>query len=264
MNNQVFQVQRYFRYLITSKTRYNIHSPFVFDLIQKVFRDTHQYSDYQSLEVVKAQLLKRTSMIETVDFGTGAGKKKYATKVFPLGKLVKLRSQRKTQLELLYRLTQHFKPKTLLEFGTAAGISGSYLKMGYPSSKMVTMEGCAGLAEVAESVFEELKMTDINVCVGNFDVILPSALSKFKQLDFVFFDGNHRKEPTLNYFNQCLSLVHEFSVFIFDDIHWSPGMEEAWEEIKKHKSVTLTLDLFWFGIVFFKKGIEKQDFIIRY
>jgi len=236
----------------------------VFDFVNKVLRDRTTYADYALLDDIKAKLIARNDLIETVDFGAGAGNKKYATKILRLGSLVKLRSQRKKQLELLYRLTKYFKPTSILEFGTAAGVSASYLKRGYPEASLLSMEGCASVAAIAEEVFTELKLKDVEVKVGNFDSILPSLLRQLDTLDFVFFDGNHRKEPTLNYFQQCLALVNENSVFIFDDIHWSPGMESAWKEIKKDPAVSLTIDLFWFGLVFFRKGIEKQNFIIRY
>jgi len=259
-----YQIQKYLHYVLVSKTRYTIHSPFVFDFVNKVLRDKTNYDDYTILDQMKSKLLARNDLIETVDFGAGAGKKKYATKILRLGNLVKIRSQRKKQLQLLYRLTRYFQPHTMLEFGTAAGVSASYMKKGNPSAFLHTMEGCAGVAAIAEEVFGELQMNDVQITVGNFDTVLPSVLSKLKTLDFVFFDGNHRKEPTLDYFEQCLSLAHEQSLFVFDDIHWSSGMESAWREIKKHPRVTLTIDLFWFGLVFFRKGIEKQNFIIRY
>ncbi|MFA5417851.1 MAG: class I SAM-dependent methyltransferase [Bacteroidales bacterium] len=263
MNQLLLQINSYLRYLLSAKTRYTIHSPFVYNLVNDVLRDTTRHKDFSTLEAVRKKLLSNTNLVETVDMGAGAGKKKYTTAVFPVGKLVKLRSQRKTQIEMLYRLVKYLKPNTILEFGTAAGVSGSYLKMAWPASKMITMEGCSGLAAVAESVFSDLNLSDIQVSVGDFDAILPSVLQQVDRLDFVFFDGNHRKEPTLNYFNQCLPLANESSVFIFDDIHWSPGMEAAWAEIKKHKEVSITIDLFWCGMVFFRKGIEKQNFIIR-
>ncbi len=79
-----------------------------------------------------------------------------------------------------------------------------------------------------------------------------------------FFDGNHRKEPTLRYFEQCIHFSNENSIFVFDDIHWSKGMESAWEYIKNDRRVSITIDLFWFGIIFFVEGVEKQDFVIRY
>jgi hypothetical protein len=40
-------------------------------------------------------------------------------------------------------------------------------------------------------------------------------------------------------------------------------MKEAWEIIKVHPQVTVTVDLFWIGLVYFKKGQVKEDFLIR-
>ena len=109
-----------------------------------------------------------------------------------------------------------------------------------------------------------MKRSNIEIIVGEFDESLPKALSKFKQLDLVFFDGNHQKIPTLSYFKKCLNLATENSIFIFDDIHWSREMESAWEEIKENASVTLSIDLFQLGLVFFRKGIVKQHFTLQY
>ena len=87
-------------------------------------------------------------------------------------------------------------------------------------------------------------------------------LKEHNQLDFVFFDGNHKKKPTLSYFKQCLEVAHEDSIFIFDDIYWSTEMTEAWQEIKKHPKVTLSIDCFEMGIVFFKKEQAKEHFTV--
>jgi hypothetical protein len=52
---------------------------------------------------------------------------------------------------------------------------------------------------------------------------------------------------------------------VFDDIHWSEGMERAWEEIKRDPAVTLTIDIFFVGLVFFRKmQLIPQHFTIRY
>jgi predicted O-methyltransferase YrrM len=83
-------------------------------------------------------------------------------------------------------------------------------------------------------------------------------------LDLVFFDGNHRYQPTMNYFNLCLKKANENSVFVFDDIYWSNEMTKAWEEIKNHKDVTVTIDLFSVGLVFFRTQQAKQHFILKF
>ncbi len=255
---------RYLKYRATAKSRFKTHSPFVFDLINHVFRNKEYYNDFAILDNYFDELKQKESAIETTDFGAGAGENDYKVYLKPLGKIVKERSHTKPRLHLLYNLMKYFRPETMLEFGTAAGVSSMYLKKGLPESRMVTMEGCPGLCAVARENFERMKLENITVSNGNFDVILPEVLKSFDKLDFVFFDGNHRKEPTLNYFNQCMEKAHENTLFVFDDIHWSKGMETAWNTIKADNRVSLTIDIFWFGMVFFKKGVVKQDFIIKY
>jgi len=255
---------RYLKYRLTAKTRYVVHSQFVYDFINNVLRDNEQYIQYDILWKHRNKLAASTDPIETVDFGVGSGKKAYSTKILSLGKIVRLRSHKENELMLLYRLVKFYQPDNVLEFGTAAGISTSYIKSGNKASHMVSMEGCANLASRADESFSELGLENIEIAVGNFDTGLHSVLKKFTTLDFVFFDGNHRKEPTLRYFDECVQLSNENSIFVFDDIHWSQGMESAWETIKKDSRVSITIDLFWFGIVFFRKGIEKQNFILSY
>ena len=257
-------IYRYIIYWFKSRTRYRIHSQFVFDFTNNILRDREEYGDYSVLWKHRNELAESTDPIETVDFGIGAGKKAYSTRMLSLGKIVRLRSHNESRLKLLYRMTRYYKPKNILEFGTAAGISASYIKKGNQESSMTTLEGCANLAARANEYFEELGLRNIEIAVGNFDVTLDEVLKKFSDLDFVFFDGNHRKEPTLRYFQKCAQLANENSIFVFDDIHWSSDMESAWNSIKSDTRVSVTIDLFWFGLVFFRKGIEKQDFILYY
>ncbi len=260
----IAQASGYLKYRLTAKSRFKTHSPFVYDLINKVFRNHEYYPDFALLDAYVDDLKQKKSAIETTDFGAGAGENDYQVYLKPLGKIVKERSHTKARLHLLYNLMKYFKPTTMLEFGTAAGVSSMYLKKGLPDSKMVTMEGCPGLCAVARENFEQTNINNIEVSNGNFDVILPGVLQGFDKLDFVFFDGNHREQPTLNYFNQCMEKAHDDTLFIFDDIHWSAGMEAAWNTIKKDSRVSLTIDIFWFGLVFFKKGVVKQDFVVKY
>jgi predicted O-methyltransferase YrrM len=129
---------------------------------------------------------------------------------------------------------------------------------------MTSLEGCPNTAAIAAKNFQSMDMADIRIMPGDFDQTLPLYLQSIQKLDQVFFDGNHRHEPTIRYFRACLAKAHEGSVFIVDDIHWSPGMEAAWEEIKAMPEVTVTLDLFFMGLVFFRKGQAREHFEIRF
>jgi predicted O-methyltransferase YrrM len=254
----------YIRYLFKSKSRYVIHSPFIYQLINEVFKDRESYPDLKTLNDARKQMFHRTTAIETTDLGAGAGNKPYITIMKPLGKIAKRRALNKKNLLLLYHLTRYFKPENILEFGTSAGISTSYIGKASHFKKFVTMEGCAVLASHAKNYFDSLNLSKIEIKVGNFDDILDKTLAGFEQLDMVFVDGNHRQQRTLDYFNKCLAKAHENSIFVFDDIHWSPEMEKAWEQMKKSEQVHFSIDLYKMGILFFRKGISRQNFIIRY
>lgn len=208
-------------------------------------------------------MLTNRNPIETVDFGFGAGNKQFATYIVRVNKLAKNRMIPMKYYQLLYRIVSYYKPTRVLEFGTSTGMSSSSIALGNPEMKFITMEGCASVANVAQSIFNRLNIDNVSPSIGNFNNVLANNLELFDQLDLVFFDGNHRKEPTIDYFNHCLTKAGEDSIFIFDDIHWSAEMEEAWNIICQDPAVTISIDLFQYGIVFFRKGVEKQHFVLR-
>jgi len=258
-----WQIISYLNFRRKAKTRFGVHSPFVYELVEKVFRDKTKYKEYKELNKVRRKFLERDDKVEVIDFGASSGKKDYIVRIRTLGEVIKQSTHSKKQLELLFRLSRYFKPQTLLEFGTSAGLSAAYLGKGYPEAKLITMEGSMGMATIAQENFRKRGLS-VDLEIGEFNAILDQILKKTDRLDMVFFDGNHRKKSTLNYFNKCIVKANENSVFMFDDIHWSRGMQKAWSKIKSDKRVSLTVDLYWVGLVFFKEGIAKQDFIVRY
>jgi predicted O-methyltransferase YrrM len=153
----------------------------------------------------------------------------------------------------------------MLELGTSLGITSAYLASAKDDSKLVTMEGSKEIAAIAQSNFEKLNVKNVSIITGNFDDQLPAFLNRQDKLDFVFIDGNHRLEPTLRYFEMLLPKTREGSILIFDDIHWSEEMEMAWKQIQHHPQVTVTVDLFFIGLVFFRKENKvKQHFLINF
>ena len=92
----------------------------------------------------------------------------------------------------------------------------------------------------------------------------PQPTTHIPQLtNLIYFDGNHSKEATLKYFELLLTTVNNNSVWIFDDIHWSKDMESAWEIIKSHPLVKVTIDTFQWGVVFFREEQVKEHFVVR-
>lgn len=262
MLRQLKFLVRYIRYYLTGQTKHDIHSPFVFELLTNVIEDLHPYYIFKPIEVLRAQLLNSEKKITITDFGAGSTINTSHQRA--VGDIAKNSAKSPKYGQLLFRLVNHFSSKNIIELGTSLGISSLYLSTHDSHSHLVTLEGCPETAAVARRNFEILKRNNIDIVIGDFQKTLPSVLEKMRKPDFIFFDGNHRKGPTLQYFQECLAYAHNESVFVFDDIHWSDEMEAAWTIIKDDPRVTLTIDLFFIGLVFFRKEQQKQHFTVRF
>ncbi|MFZ4739822.1 MAG: O-methyltransferase [Bacteroidales bacterium] len=260
--NNLKLIIKYLKYRITANNKHDIHSPFVFQLLTKVINNKSVLPVYKEIENLRSLLLKNKTKIQIEDFGAGSLKNK--TKTRAIAEIARNAAKPPKYAQLLYRLVKHFQPVNLLELGTSLGISTAYMGKASSTTKIITIEGSENIAKISIDNFNTLNISNIQVITGNFDVQLPKLLQNTTTFDFVFFDGNHRKQPTLSYFELCLQHKHNDSVFVFDDIHWSDEMEEAWESIKQSPEVTVTIDLFFIGLVFFRKESTKEHFIIRF
>jgi len=166
--------------------------------------------------------------------------------------------------QLLYRLAKQHPAKKIIELGTYSGLTTSYLAKANEQLSVLTIADCSETVAVALENFALLGLTHIDLRVGNFNELFLEELRMSPGLDFLFLSGNPTKEAILSYFNGCLPQVHEGSLVIIDDIYRSEGMKQAWKEIKAHPQVTVTIDLFWIGLVYFKKDQVKEHFKIRF
>lgn len=260
MISKLWQGKEYVKYLLRSFHLHGIHSPFIFQLNEEVLQEKTPYYAFEEIESIRAKLLLTQKNIKVKDLGAGSKtSKKSDRKISEIAKTA-LKSPAKAQL--LFRLAHCLKPGTILELGTSLGITTAYFAKALPSSSISTIEGAKEVAKVADINFNKLQLKNIHLIVDNFDDALQKELKRTEKAEFVFFDGNHRKEPTLRYFEQCLAYAEEKSVFVFDDIYWSAEMKEAWQEIKKNPKVSLSIDLFDLGLIFFKKGQAKEHFTV--
>ncbi len=253
---------RYLNYLQQARNPFDIHPPFVYELVSEVVNDAQMYPEYGPVEELRRELLKNKTLLEINDLG--AGSTASAKRMRTVADITRHSSKSRKYGRLLFRLSMHLEPATILELGTAMGISSAYLAFGNRMSEVTTVEGCSNIAGQAQRNLQALGLENVRVINANFDNALPDFLEKNSQLELVFIDGNHREEPTVDYFEQCLSKTVNKTCIVFDDIHWSDGMERAWSHIRQHPRVTASIDLFQLGIVFFRKELSKQHFIIRF
>jgi predicted O-methyltransferase YrrM len=256
---------KYLNYYLTAANGrgHGIHSPFVFDFISKVLNDRKIYPEYSKAEELRHQLLKDKTVLQVEDLGAGSSVVKNGQRT--VASIARSAAKSKKFAQLLFRIVKRYQPKTILEIGTSLGISTSYLSLAKPDSTIITMEGSNEVAAIAKNNFKSLGLQNVSLVKGNFDETLSSVISPLASVDLVFIDGNHRREPTERYFQQLLPKTNDNSILVFDDIHWSREMEQAWETITKNQSVRCSIDLFFMGIVFFRQGFsEKQHFKIRF
>lgn len=256
---------KFIKYYLTASNGkgHGIHSPFVYDFVRKVLNKKNTPENVAEIESRRKSLESNTTLIEVMD--RGAGSRQSDLRLRSIRAIAKSALKQKKMSQLLYRMGVYFSPSAILEMGTSFGITASYLAMSLPNQRLVTMEGAPSIANEAKNTFELLNLKNIEIVEGDFAYSLPSYLHSITHVGMVYIDGNHKYEPTMHYFNLLLSKVNEQSILIFDDIYWSAEMEKAWKEIKKHPAVTLTIDLFYIGIVFFRKeNKQQQHFKIRY
>lgn len=252
----------YFRHLLASIHLHGIHSPFVFDFNKNVIKNTHRYYAFDDLEAMRSKLLLSKQKIKVQDFG--AGSKKLKGDLRGISKILKSSSKSKKHAELLFRISNFSKAEDILELGTSLGMGTAYLAAANPKARLTTVEACPNLSKIAEINFKKLGLTNINLVNAEFDEVLDEILQSHKKLDLVFIDGNHNEEATIRYFEKCQSICHPNSIIIVDDIHWSVGMQNAWKTIKQHPQLTVSLDLFEMGLVFFREQQAKEHFTIRH
>ena len=257
-----FNYLRYYLQAANGKG-HGIHSPFVFEFITKILNDKSEYADYKKIEELRRTLLHDKKVVTVEDLG--AGSSSFKSNRRSIASIARVAVKGAKYAQLLYRIIRYYQPQHILELGTSLGVTTAYLSSANSDANVFTLEGAAEIAQVAKRNFQQLELKNVKLVEGNFDYTLPAILHQLPRVDFAFIDGNHRHDPTLNYFIQIVSKVDNNSTFVFDDIHWSKEMEVAWNKIKEHPRVACTIDLFFIGVVFFRQQFkEKQHFTIRF
>lgn len=255
----------YLQFWFRATDAHGIHSPFVFQLYNEVLFAEKEYYCFDEIEKTREKLAKDNTSLLVQDLG--AGSKALPTQSRTISQIIKYSSSKPQIAQLIFKLVDFVQPKIVIELGTCLGLTTLYMAEAMPSkSKLYTFEGSDNLAAKAKENTKKHfsnKQKNIEFVIGNIDDTLPKKIKEINRLDVVFFDANHRQEPTLRYFETCLSKADENSLFIFDDIYWSEEMKAAWKHIQAHQSVTLTIDLFDLGLVFFRDKQPKQHFNLR-
>ncbi|MEY4727545.1 MAG: hypothetical protein RLZZ390_69 [Bacteroidota bacterium] len=258
---------KYLQYFFTASNGrgHGIHSPFIFQFVEQVLLPSYKNKAvFNNIENIRhAYKAEKNRFLEVDDLGAGSVSKSGSRR--SIAQIANGAAKHPKFARLLHRLVEYYEVASVLELGTSLGLTTRYLALAGEGVRIQTIEGAPAIADFSRKAFEQEGLDNITLLVGDFDLKLPEALSKMTGKKLFFFDGNHQYQPTVRYFEEVVRSCGEEDILVFDDIHWSKGMENAWEEIKKNERVSCSVDLFFIGIVFLRKEFkEKLDFTIRF
>jgi predicted O-methyltransferase YrrM len=239
---------------------HSLHAPFVYGFYNEVIKGNSDTAQFVGIENLRSEYLRDNHKLSIQDLGAGStidANIKRSIKSIAKKGITPVQDSM-----LLHRIIAYLNLEHLLELGTSLGINTLYLATNPSVQKVFTIEGCLETANVAEQSFQGMSKDKINLIKGNIDNAFSEIAFQTNQLDFIFIDANHTYEATKNYYNSCKRFINEDSVMVLDDIYWSEDMLKAWEEIKSDVEVTLSIDLYDMGIIFFKKHLQKEHYVI--
>jgi predicted O-methyltransferase YrrM len=259
-----FRVTKYLKYILLSGHRkgHGIHSPFVFDIVSRVFRNKIDPDIVCNIEKVRKRMISDCSSIIVNDHGSGSEISK--TNFRKVSEIARYSPVTKKYGVLLSNMAAEFGKPLIIEFGTSFGISTMYMAAACHDAEINTMEGSPSIAEIARKNFIEAGIENIEVLTGSFDELMPVIINRNIKPGLVFIDGDHRKGPLVRYFSRIAEISGGGTVVIIDDINYSKEMGEAWSEIKQNEKVSISIDICRMGIVFFRQGVNHNNYVIRY
>lgn len=251
-------VNEYIKYFIKSKGRHGIHSPFVYELLDKCLKIKISEDFSSKINHLQKSLSTNKTLIQIEDAGAGSKK---LTNERTIKSIYKTASCKGVYAKLLFQLSNHYKPKNILELGTSLGIGTIHLAAGNPEAKVTTIDACKKTLEIAEQNFAKLHLDNIEIVNATFEYYLNQRNQTI--FDLVYIDGHHDGKALKKYLKLLSNFTDENTIFLLDDIRWSEGMFESWNEIISLEEFHLTMDLFRMGIIIRRPQQVKEDFVIK-
>lgn len=263
ITQKIFQLRSYIQYWLAAVNQHSLHPPFVYQLYTRAIKPDTADPSFVAIEQQRKVLLKNNSTIRITELGAGSSVNRRPARA--ISDIARNSLTTPAFSRLLYRLISYMQASTILELGTSLGINTLYLAAAAPQGQVYTLEGCPHTAAIARQLFKDSGVENIKLLEGSIDETLPLLLQQEKpRIDAAYLDANHTYEASIRYFEMLLPFLHERSFLVFDDIYWSEGMQQAWQEMRQHPRVSLSLDLYDAGILFFQPGLQPAHYVLEY
>ncbi len=257
-----FQALGFFQYKLHAVNQHALHSPFVYEFYTKVLKSNTHHPEFDLIDGVRSRLRRDVKEIKIMDFG--AGSKVSKSKQRKVKDIAKSALSSRRFSSFMFKLCQFMQADNIVELGTSFGINTLYLSLANEKAKVRSFEGCPETVKIAEAIFKEVGLPNTQIIAGQIDDQLVDFLTTTSPIDLVYMDANHTYEATMNYFNLFLPHLSSKAVMVIDDIYWSKPMNNAWKSLLDRKEVTLSMDIYDAGLLFFDKGLSKEHFILDF
>lgn len=165
-----------------------------------------------------------------------------------VSRAARVSSQPAQWCRFLHTLAYSLAPRTIVEMGTAAGISAASIATAVPRrTRMWTVDLRPRCAEIASDVFERVGV-DVTPVTGRFADVLTDTLAEAAPVDFLYVDGHHDGPATLEYTEWAAPYLSKRAIVVYDDIRWSDGMTTAWKAIRQQSRWSFTADIHTVGV----------------
>lgn len=236
----------FLKFYWAATTKYKIHSPFAFQFLTEVLEDNRYYHFFGVIETYRRNLLANSELIPT-----GSGQR-------TINALTKSGELEETYGQVLFKAVHLYKPDTIVEIGTGLGISTLYQATPASSTKVFTFETNTTLTKKTQQFFRQLMRKNITIINNKNETTLEETLLKIGSIDFVFF--NHFEvNKGIELFETILKFAQTNTIIAFRTPYGNPLRTQLWEQLKKHPSVRMSIDIFGLGFLFFRSQQKEVE-----
>ena len=152
---------------------------------------------------------------------------------------------------LLFRLANHFQPKTIFVAGSNFGLTPLYLSAYSASTTCTIIEPEPSIATIAQEYLPKYATAT--------SVLQDSVADIPDNLDFIVISSFF--EPiSMQLFESLLLHINDNTVMVVAGINASAINRKTWKSICTHPKVTVTIDLYRLGIVLFNPKLHRQTY----
>ena len=254
------------------RMRYDAEAAPIARAVSAALRNTATAEEKAWFDRIDAQrdvLLGGKQVVTVTDFGAGEVAEsdggppaEPSQRRVELGRFYKLSEVDAVSSRILFHLVRQLQPQCCIELGTCTGLSAAHQAAALAlngSGRLITIEGSEELATRASATLASLGLETAEVRTGSFESVLPGIATELEPVDYVFNDGHHLEEPTVEYFMMLLPSLAPGATIVLDDINWSQGMRRAWKRIVAHDQVALSVNLYRMGVIRVRPGGQSEQ-----